>query len=149
MQTAMTVLLITFAGVWLCAYVGLWHSINNIKDSLEYIKRECNNNYEINQSKYILQELISRTHKELLTEIACLATKNNEDIKRIKDGYVVGDVLKFDGIEWYVFCKTTLDDGRTRWNLFGQNGAEYRIYTDAMPEDIEFVRHVDVESLFS
>lgn len=145
MNTALAVLVIIFAGTWLCAYLGLWHSIDNIKDSLEYIKRECNNTCEINQSEYRLHEMISKYHKELLTEIACLATKNNEDIKRIKDG----DVLKFDGIEWYVFCKTTLDDGRTRWNLFGQNGAEYRIYTDAMPEDIEFVRHVDVKSLFS
>ncbi len=95
---------------------------------------------------------IDSAQKSISLEIACLATKNNEDIKRMGGGYVVGDVLKFDGIEWYVFCKTKLDDGRTRWDLFGQNGDEYRIYsiyTNAMPADIEFVRHVDVESLFS
>lgn len=98
-------------------------------------------------SDCILQ--VSDMEKNITTEIACLATKNNEDIKRMKGKYAVGDVLKFDGIEWYVFCETKLDDGRTCWNLFGQNGDEYRIYTDATPEDIEFVRHVDVETLFS
>lgn len=152
MQTTITVFLIIFAAVCLIAYWSLWslwNAIDDIKESLDFIKRFCNNESEIRQSKYDLYELISKSHKELLTEIACLATKNNEDIKRMGGGYVVGDVLKFDGIEWYVFCKTKLDDGRTLWNLFGQNGAEYRIYTDTIPEDIEFVRHVGVESLFS
>lgn len=149
MQTTIAVFLIIFAAVCLIAYLSLWNAIDDIKNSLDYIKSTCNNGYEIKAAEHILRELITESHKDLLTEIACLATKNNEDIKRVGGGYVVGDVLKFDGIEWYVFCKTKLDDGRTRWNLFGQNGAEYRIYTDAMPEDIEFVRHVGVESLFS
>lgn len=121
MQTAMTVLVIIFAGTWLCAYLGLWHSIDNIKDSLEYIKRECNNNYEINQSKYILQELISKTHKELLTEIACLATKNNEDIKRSKEGYKAGDILYYNDIE-------TLVLGRDMWRSDEGDDVQYRMW---------------------
>ena len=87
---------------------------------------------------------VSNMEKNLITEIACLATKNNEDIKRMKDGYVVGDVLKFDGIRWCIFGKDILTDGRTRWKLFGENGAEYRIYTDTIPEDIEFIGHRDL-----
>ena len=86
---------------------------------------------------------VSEMEKNLTTEIACLATKNNEDIKRTKGDYAVGDILKFDGTRWRVFAKDTLDDGRTRWKLFGENGEEYRIYTDSMPEGLEFLGHRD------
>ena len=144
MNTALAVLVIIFAGAWLCAYLGLLRSIDNIKDSLDYIKSYCNNSSEINQTQCLLRELISRTHKELLTEIACLATKNNEDIKRMSGNYEIGDILKFDGIRWYIFGKDLLNDGRTRWKLFGENGAEYRIYTDSIPEGIEFLGHRDL-----
>ena len=87
---------------------------------------------------------VSEMEKNLTTEIACLATKNNEDIKRMGGNYVVGDILKFDGIRWCIFGKDILTDGRTRWKLFGENGAEYRIYTDTIPEDIEFIGHRDL-----
>jgi len=144
MNTALAVLVIIFAGVWLCAYLGLWHSIDNIKDSLDYIKRMRNNGSEISQSKYELYELISKLHKDLLTEIACLATKNNEDIKRMGGNYIVGDILKFDGTRWCIFGKDLLADGRTRWKLFGENEEEYRIYSDSIPEDIEFIKHSEL-----
>lgn len=67
-----------------------------------------------------------------------------EDIKRMKGDYAVGDILRFDGVRWRVFGKDTLGDGRTRWKLFGENGAEYRIYADSMPEDLEFLGHRDL-----
>lgn len=144
MKTAIAVSLIIFAGVCLIAYLSLWNAIDDIKNSLDYIKRMCNNGSEISQSKHELYELISKLHKDILTEIACLATKNNEDIKRMKGNYAVGDILRFDGIRWRVFGKDTLNDGRTRWKLFGENGAEYRIYADSMPEDLEFLGHRDL-----
>lgn len=87
---------------------------------------------------------VSDMEKNLTTEIACLATKNNEDIKRMGGNYIVGDILKFDGARWCIFGKDLLADGRTRWKLFGENGGEYRIYTDAIPEGIEFLGHSDL-----
>lgn len=87
---------------------------------------------------------VSNMEKNLTTEIACLATKNNEDIKRLKGNYEIGDILRFDDIKWYIFGKDLLNDGRTRWKLFGENGADYRIYTDTIPEGIEFLGHRDL-----
>ena len=142
--------LVIFVGVSLSSELeDVGNDVKKIKETVHEIYAQLPYNSWFMSSYRDLNNKLDDIYDHLTTEIACLATKNNEDIKRVKDGYVVGDVLKFDGIEWYVFCKTKLDDGRTRWNLFGQNGAEYRIYTDAMPEDIEFVRHVNVESLFS
>ena len=87
---------------------------------------------------------VSEMEKNLTTEIACLATKNNEDIKRMKGDYAVGDILRFDGTRWRVFGKDTLGDGRTRWKLFGENEEEYRMYTDDIPVGIEFLGHRDL-----
>ncbi len=93
--------------------------------------------------KFELRDRLDELESNLTTEIACLATKNNEDIKRMNGDYAVGDILRFDGTRWRVFGKDTLDDGRTRWKLFGENGEEYRIYTDAIPVDLEFLGHRD------
>lgn len=87
---------------------------------------------------------VSDMEKNLTTEIACLATKNNEDIKRIKGDYAVGDILRFDGTRWRVFGKDILDDGRTRWKLFGENGQSYRMYTGDIPVGLEFIGHRDL-----
>lgn len=87
---------------------------------------------------------VSNMEYNLTTEIACLATKNNEDIKRMKGDYAVGDILRFDGTRWRVFGKDTLNDGRIRWKLFGENGEEYRIYADSMPVGLEFLGHRDL-----
>lgn len=108
MQIAKVVILIIFLSVFLIAYLSLSHAITDIKDSLENIKYECNNNSEIGRSEYLLKELISKTHKELLTEIACLATKNNEDIKRSKEGFLVGDVIEYAGEETLVLDRETV-----------------------------------------
>lgn len=144
MQTAMAVLLIIFAAVCLSACLSIWCAIDDVKNSLENIRCKCDNTSEIETAKYMLLDCITKSHKELLTEIACLATKNNEDIKRMKGDYAVGDILRFDGIRWRVFGKDTLYDGRTRWKLFGENEEEYRMYTDAMPEGLEFLGHRDL-----
>lgn len=108
MQTAIAVSLIIFAGVCLIAYLGLWNAIDDVKSSLDYIKRMCNNESEIKQSEDILHNLISKSHKDLLTEIACLATKNNEDIKRSKEGFLVGDVIEYAGEETLVLDRETV-----------------------------------------
>ena len=132
--------------MWLC----LSGQMVNMKEDLSNIKLTVNYTEDAVRDYYTrLWDHIDDVNKHLTTEIACLAVKNNEDIKRMKGGYDVGDVLKFGGIEYYVFYKTKLENGRTRLSLFGQNGDDYRIYTDDMPENIEFVKHVDVKSLFS
>ncbi len=144
MLAAKLTLLIIFLGVLLCAYLGLWHSIDSVKDSVDNIRYKCDNTTEIETARYMLQDCITKFHKELLTEIACLATKNNEDIKRMKGDYAIGDILRFDGTRWRVFDKATLEDGRIRWKLFGENGMSYRMFSDDIPVGLEFLEHRDL-----
>lgn len=108
MKIAMIVIPFICLAAFLYAYLYLWHAINSIKDSLENIRYNCDNAYEIVTAKYMLQDCIINSHKELLTEIACLATKNNEDIKRAKEGFQQGDVIEYGGEEALVLEKQTL-----------------------------------------
>lgn len=95
MQTTIAVFLIIFVVVCLIAYLSLWNAIDDIKNSLGYIKSSCNNSYDIRNTEHILHELISKSHKDLLTEIACLATKNNEDIKRANGDFKAWDMFEY------------------------------------------------------
>lgn len=123
--------------MWLC----LSGQIINMKEDLSDIKLTVNYTSDAVRDYFLrLWDHINHVNEHLTTEIKG---------KQIKNEYDVGDVLKINGIEFFVFYKTELEDGRTRLTLFGQNGDDYRMYTDDMPKDIEFVRHVDVKTLFS
>lgn len=118
---------------------------------LKFIKKYAHNIWDILPSRNYYSDIrtdmcnrFDELESNLTTEIACLATKNNEDIKRMKGDYAVGDILRFDGVRWRVFGKDTLGDGRTRWKLFGENEEEYRMYTDDIPEGLEFLGHRDL-----
>lgn len=126
-------------------YLRLRDIDHNATTNTNLIRRDIlDHGSDLSTAVYNCASQVSEIEKNLTIEIACLATKNNEDIKRMKGDYAVGDILRFDGIRWRVFSKDTWDDGRTRWKLFGENGEEYRIYSDSMPEGIEFLGHRDL-----
>ena len=123
--------------MWLC----LSRQMINMKEELSDI------NLTVNYTSEVIRDYFLRLWdhiNHLTTEI-----KDSKGIKQIKSEYDVGDVLKINGVEFFVFYKTELEDGRTRLTLFGQNGDDYRMYADDMPENIEFIKHVDIKSLFS
>lgn len=131
MQTAIAVFLIIFAGVCLIAYLSLWNAIDDIKNSLDYIKSTCNNDYQIKQTEYILRELISTYHKDILTEIACLATKNSEDIKRMGGNFEAWDLIELDGRRLLITDFDTDDDGNIKVHCINDKGKAYTYYRDA------------------
>lgn len=141
MHTAMAVLVIIFTGAWLCAYLGLWRSIDNIKDSLDYIKRMCNNGSEISQSKYELYELISKLHKDILTEIACLATKNNEDIKRMGGKFEEWDLIELDENEVLIYSAKPNANGQMVFHCVDKAGKMYTFFGSDKLNDAQFLRH--------
>ena len=55
------------------------------KTTVEQIERKLNNT-----NNTMIELKLSDIEKNLLTEIACLGTKNNKDIKEIKDKIVTG-----------------------------------------------------------
>ena len=141
-----------FICIWLVVLTAIillfWRdTVNDLNAIKEYVQNIWGILPSRNYYSSIRTDMCNRfdeLESNLTTEIACLATKNNEDIKRMKGDYAVGDILRFDGVRWRVFGKDTLGDGRTRWKLFGENEEEYRMYTDSIPEGIEFLGHRDL-----
>lgn len=61
-----------------------------IKTTVELIERKLNVNINNNTNNTMIKLKLSDIEKNLLTAIACLGTKNNKDIKEIKDKIVTG-----------------------------------------------------------
>lgn len=141
MKTAIAVSLIIFAGVCLIAYLSLWNAIDDIKNSLDYIKRTCNNDYEIKGSVHILRELISKLHKDLLTEIAGLATKNNEDIKRMGGKFEEWDLIELDENEVLIYSAKPNANGQMVFNCVDKAGKMYTFFGSDKLNNAKFLRH--------
>lgn len=60
--------------------ISMKEDLSNIKDKVDYTNDSTRDYY------IWLIDRIDEVNKHLTTEIACLATKNNEDIKRVKEG---------------------------------------------------------------
>ena len=85
---------------------------------------------------------VSNMEKNLITEIACLATKNNEDIKRSKEGFLVGDVIEYAGEETLV-----LDRERVTLNI-GEEQTDYIIWNVSKGIQHETAYHLEHNAKF-
>lgn len=102
----MLILVILFVG--LIAGVGqsivdINNKITEISDDISLLRITSNNTLLAMNSYYsTIRETQTEIEKKLLTEIACLATKNNEDIKRMKGKFQQWDVIGFNDDIWII-----------------------------------------------
>lgn len=105
-----------FICVWLVVLtlviLSFWRDmINDLDDIKEYTHNIRNILPSRNYYSIIRTDMCNRfdeLESNLTTEIACLATKNNEDIKRSKEGFLVGDVIEYAGEETLVLDRETV-----------------------------------------
>ena len=86
--------------MWLCVseqMISMKEDLSNIKDKVDYTNDSTRDHY------IWLRDRIDTVNKHLTTEIACLATKNNEDIKRVKEGFQKYDVFKFGDVTYFIY----------------------------------------------
>lgn len=94
--------------MWLC----LGGQIINIKKDLYNIKSSVHCTDSAINNYYIwLRDHIDDVNNHLTTEIACLATKNNEDIKRVKTGFQKWDIFEYDGVKFFIYDIENCADG--------------------------------------
>lgn len=91
MDGTMFALLITFTICFIIGFGGYYFEAQNQKilEETERLIRRTNNNYMDSYYKSSLLRM-DEIEKTFLTETACLATKNNNDIKEIKEKITTG-----------------------------------------------------------
>lgn len=84
---------------------------------------------------------VSNMEYNLTTEIACLATKNNEDIKRMK-GFQVGDVIEYAGEETLVLDRQMMTLNNK------ENLTDYIIWNKTQGIQQETASHLEHNAIF-
>lgn len=83
--------------------VDINNKITEMFDDISLLKITSNNTLIAMNSYYsTIRESQTEIEEKLLTEIACLATKNNEDIKRMKGKFQQWDVIGFNDDIWII-----------------------------------------------
>lgn len=142
-------LFVVLTVVFLSVAVGLIQSFGDLKYEVKrYFLYQVDTTTVYNAKNDVLNK-INSNHEELLTEIACLATKNNADIQRVREGYKPGDIIEYNG-EQYMVLK--INQVSTDLGLIMDT---YRVYSvtngevDLMDRNVadknsKFLRHVDL-----
>lgn len=118
--------------IWL--YLG--GQIINIKEELSDIKLTVNYTSDAVRDHYTwLRDHIDDVNKHLTTEIACLAVKNNEDIKRFQKY----DVFKFGDATYFIYEVEKFDDGKIIYRCQSDEGIEYSFFDNEMSH-AKFIR---------
>ena len=145
---------IEFSVVICCALVialGLVLSsiLYDIRDDIKYTKGcvdETNRELPYNQwfvNAYSnLNKKLDDVNDHLVTEIACLATKNNEDIKRMGGKFEEWDLIEVEGKEFVIVKNYTNSNGDSMVSCMGSNGQTYNYYKGRLA-DAKFIRHIE------
>lgn len=83
---------------------------------------------------------IDSAQKSISLEIACLATKNNEDIKRMKGDFQKWDMIDFDGEQWIIHRIDRNVNGDTFYRVHNAKGQIGNVSGKDM-QKATFVKH--------
>lgn len=84
---------------------------------------------------------VSDMEKNLTTEIACLATKNNEDIKRMGGKFEEWDLIDLDENEVLIYSAKPNANGQMVFNCVDKAGKMYTFFGSDKLNDAKFLRH--------
>ena len=103
--------------------VDINNKITEMFDDISLLKITSNNTLIAMNSYYsTIRESQTEIEEKLLTEIACLATKNNEDIKRMKGKFQQWDVIGFNDDIWIIQKIDIAVNGDSIYGICSQRG---------------------------
>lgn len=103
--------------------VDINNKITEMFDDISLLKITSNNTLLAMNSYYsTIRETQTEIEEKLLTEIACLATKNNEDIKRMKGKFQQWDVIGFNDDIWIIQKIDITVNGDSIYGICSQRG---------------------------
>ena len=124
--------------LWVCIFliISMWLNLGgqmvNMKKDLYRIKSDVDSTNSATNNYYIwLRDRIDDVNKHLTTEIACLATKNNEDIKRVKAGFQKWDVFEYNGDKYIVYYVEQYKD-RKLYKCQNNMGETFKFYDNEL-----------------
>ena len=122
-----------------------------IKSDIDMIKNYANHIYRILPSIYwfsetghkldTLKDDLESVEKNLTTEIACLATKNNEDIKRMGGKFEEWDLIDLDENEVLIYSAKPNANGQMVFHCVDKAGKMYTFFGSDKLNDAKFLRH--------
>ena len=115
--------------MWLC----LSGQIINMKEDLSDIKLTVNYTSDAVRDYFLrLWDHINHANEHLTTEIACLAVKNNEDIKRVKEGFQRWDVFKLDGDKYIIYYIEQCSDNKKLYKCQNNKGDTFEFFDNEL-----------------
>lgn len=140
--------MITFIGVLViicCALVIILDV--SLSSKLESVGDDVSRTRELIDRIYIdlphnLNNKLNDINDHLTTEIACLATKNNEDIKRMGGKFEEWDLIEVEGKEFVIVKFYTNSNGDSMVSCMGSNGQTYNYYKERLA-DAKFIMHIE------
>ena len=148
--------MILFIYVWLVVLTAIillfWRDmVNDLND----IKQYTHNIWGILPSRNYYSDIrtdmcnrFDELESNLTTEIACLATKNNEDIKRMK-GFQVGDVIEYGGEETLVLDRQMMTlnnkENLTDYIIWNKTQGMQQETASHLEHNAKFLRRVNLK----
>lgn len=144
MTELLTMLFMLFTAItMLLFYLRLRDMDCNADEYTRLIRRDIvDHDSHINTAVSDCALQISEMEKNLTTEIACLATKNNEDIKRMGGKFEEWDLIEVEGKEFVIVKNYTNSNGDSMVSCMGSNGQTYNYYKGRLA-DAKFIRHIE------
>lgn len=140
-----------FICIWLMVLTAVillcWHNtIVDFKDIKEYVHATWGilpSSSYYNDIRSSLRDRLDALETNLTTEIACLATKNNEDIKRMGGKFEKWDLIKLDEKDLLITDIEVDDDGNVKVHCINNKGMPYTYYRDApaFKNYARFIKH--------
>lgn len=125
--------------LYICIFliISMWISLGgqtiNMKKDLSNIKSVVDYSNGLIRDYYIwLTDRIDDVNKHLTTEIACLAVKNNEDIKRVKTGFQKWDVFKLGDDKYIIYYIEQYKDNRKLYKCQNNMGETFKFYDNEL-----------------
>ena len=115
--------------------------IKYIKGYVDEIKRELPYNHWFVNAYRNLDKKLDDVNDHLTTEIACLATKNNEDIKRMGGKFEEWDLIELDENEVLIYSAKPNANGQMVFHCVDKAGKMYTFFGSDKLNDAKFLRH--------
>lgn len=149
MEYGVAVFLILMTAIYFTVAAKVILDYRDLDEKLKIILRCCNNFNDVRDAKTELSDQLTETYNDILTEIACLATKNNTDIQRVREGYKPGDVIEYDGEQYVVlklkYASSDLGLNTDFYRLYNMRDGEVDgIVRDEVDKNSKLLRHVDL-----